>query len=259
MFLDKIVARVQERLPDQKKAMPLPRIMEELPGAPPPRDFAGALRRAGFAIIAEVKKASPARGWLHQEMDILKQAEAYERGGASAVSVLTEPDFFKGSLADLRAVRDAITLPVLRKDFVVERYQVYEARLNGADALLLIVAILTPGTLGELIKLTRELGMAPLVEVHSKADTEIAVRAGARVIGINNRNLADFSVDLDTSLRLRPLIPADITVVSESGIATAEDAARLKAAGVNAILVGEALVKADDPVKKIKELMGVKI
>ncbi len=256
MILDSIVAKVRERLDEKKKIRPLARLMTELANRPASRDFEAALKKADFGIIAEIKKASPAKGWLHEELDILKQARLYEQGDAAAVSVLTEPDAFKGSLADLRAVREAVKLPVLRKDFILEEYQVYEAAVNGADALLLITAILEAATLDKLIKLSYRMGITPLVEVHSEAEARTALGAGAQIIGINNRNLADFTVDLDTSLRVRPLIPPEVLVVSESGISTQADVAKLKAAGINAILVGEALVKASDPLQKIRELLS---
>jgi len=255
-ILDDIVAKVRLRLAEKERLKPLVEIVRTAAAQPTPRDFAGALRGARFALISEIKKASPAKGWLHEELDILKQAKMYEQGGASAVSVLTEPDYFKGSLEDLKSVRAAVKLPVLRKDFILGRYQVYEARLYGADAVLLIVSLLAPDTLRDLISLAHEMKMSALVEVHDEAETKTALTAGARIIGINNRNLADFTVDLGTSLKLRPLVPPEITVISESGIATKEDVSRLKGAGINGILVGEALVKAENPEAKIRELLG---
>ncbi|MBI4330201.1 MAG: indole-3-glycerol phosphate synthase TrpC [Chloroflexi bacterium] len=256
MFIDEIVARVRSRLEEKKRVQPLAEVRRLPRLAPAPREFTGALRKAGFGIIAEIKKASPAKGWLRGELDIIAQARLYERGGASAISVLTEPDYFHGSLDDLKSVRDAVSLPVLRKDFIFEPYQVYEARSCGADAVLLIARILPPAALADLIHLTSELKMAALVEVHDAPELETALRAGARLIGVNNRNLADFTIDLNTTLKLMPMIPPGILVVSESGISTREQAAMMKDAGVSAILVGEALVTAGDPAEKIKELLG---
>lgn len=221
----------------------------------PPRTPEATLRQQ-FSLIAEIKRASPSRGWLRPDLDPAALAQAYAQSGAAAISVLTEPAFFRGSLADLASVRGAVELPVLCKDFILDPYQVYEARAWGADAILLIVAALGLPELKALLELARGLGMSALVEVHQAEEVERALAAGASLIGINNRNLVDFGVDLNTSLRLRPLIPPDIPVVSESGIRTAQDVQHLKAAGVNAILVGEALVTSPDPGAKIKELLG---
>lgn len=255
MFLDDITAKVRLRLAEKTGIRPLSEITKELARQPVPRDFRAALRKAGFGIIAEIKKASPAKGWLHEELDIVKQAKLYELGGACAVSVLTEPDFFRGSLEDLKSVKQAVSLPVLRKDFILEAYQVYEARLYGADAVLLIASVLSLDTLEDLLKLASGLKMAALVEVHNEPELNAALKSGAQIVGINNRNLADFTVDLNTTLKLKPLIPPGVLVISESGISGREDAAKLEAAGVNAILVGEALVAAKDPAHKIRELL----
>jgi indole-3-glycerol phosphate synthase len=183
-------------------------------------------------------------------------ARLYAHAGAQAVSVLTEPDFFRGSLGDLQAAREAVNLPLLGKDFILEPYQVYEARLFGADAILLIVAILPPKKLGQLLLLSQELGMDTLVEVHQEAEAETALEANAPIIGINNRNLQDFSVDLNTTLRLRPMIPPGVLVVSESGIHSYADMDLLRQTRVDAVLIGEALVTNPDPLAKIKELLG---
>jgi indole-3-glycerol phosphate synthase len=183
-------------------------------------------------------------------------ARLYARAGAHAVSILTEPDFFQGSLEDLKAAREAMNLPLLRKDFILEPYQVYEARVFGADAILLIVAILPPKKLRQLLALSQELGMDALVEVHQEVEVKTALKANARVIGINNRNLKDFSVDLKTTLRLRPLIPPEVMVVSESGIHSHADVELLRQVRVDAVLIGEALVTSPDPLSKIRELLG---
>jgi indole-3-glycerol phosphate synthase len=224
----------------------------------PPLDIAAALRRRKPALIAEVKRASPSKGSIRPDLDAVSQAKLYAGGGASAVSVLTEARFFNGSLGDLRQVKDALAslaVPVLRKDFILEPYQVYESRAYGADAILLIVAILDERSLTELLRLSRRLGMECLVETHTEAEVRRAVSAGASVIGINNRDLATFEVDIETTHRLRPLIPLDRVVVSESGITGRGDVAKLKEWGIDAILVGEALVSAGDVTARMKEFL----
>lgn len=265
-FLDKIVAATQARVAalDTEKS----RLETAAKAAPLARDFAAALKRKyhrpAINLIAEIKRASPSKGQLAPDLDVARLAEAYHEGGAAALSVLTEPQFFKGSFDDLKAARSAVLLPVLRKDFILEPVQVYEARASGADAILLIVAILSTGTpsryigmpLRALRELAASLGMAALVEVHNETELRQALESGASIVGINNRDLADFSVDLNTTLRLRPLIPESVTVVAESGIHTAADIARLRDAGVNAVLIGEALVTSADPEKKIRELLS---
>jgi indole-3-glycerol phosphate synthase len=217
--------------------------------------FAAALSRAeGIAIIAECKAASPSRGTLVRDYVPASIATAYETAGAAAVSVLTEPARFGGSLAHLAAVRAAVRLPLLRKDFIVDEYQLLEARAAGADAVLLIVAALTQDELGALHERARDLGLAALVEVHDEHELERALAAGARIIGVNNRDLRTLRVDLRTSLRLAPLLPADVTAVAESGIGSAADLVRLRAAGYHAALVGERLVTAGDPGAALRAL-----
>ena len=219
------------------------------------KDFAGALQGEGVALIAEIKKASPSKGEIRLDLDVADVALCYAGAGASAVSVLTEPTFFKGSLDDLAVARKVVELPLLRKDFIIDPYQVYEARLYGADAILLIVAILQPNEIKALSNLAHSLGMVALVEVHSRLELEVALASGAELIGINNRNLVDFTVDLQTTLDLLPLLPSTATVVSESGIKTHADIEQLRQAGVHAVLVGESLVASSDPGAKIEELM----
>jgi indole-3-glycerol phosphate synthase len=254
--LNKIVTQTRHRIEVSQSRLPLAELKNRIGQADPPRHFQKVLKVAGFGLIAEVKRASPSRGSLHPSLDAANMARLYARAGANAVSILTEPDFFKGSLEDLKAARQAMKLPLLRKDFILESYQVYEARVSGADAILLIVAILSPEKLGQLLALCQELGMDALVEVHQQTELETALKANARMIGINNRNLNDFSVDLKTTLSLRPSIPSDILVVSESGIHNHKDMDLLRQAGVNAVLIGEALVTSPDPAAKIKELLG---
>lgn len=220
-----------------------------------PRDLVSALRRPGVSLIAEVKRASPSKGLLCPDLDPGALAREYEAGGASAISVLTDERFFQGSLDDLRAVRQSVDLPVLRKDFVLDPYQVYEARTAGADAVLVIVAVLDDDTLSSLYRLVRALGMAALVEVHDEAELGRALAIEPRIIGVNNRDLRTFDVDLETTARLRALVPDDVVLVAESGIHTPADVARLAAMGADAMLVGEALVRAEDTRAKVRELV----
>ncbi len=219
-------------------------------------DFASAIRGEGIKIIAEVKKASPSRGVIRKDFDPLAMAQAYERGGAAAISVLTDKRHFQGSLEYLTAISSATALPLLRKDFIVDPYQVYESRANGADAVLLIVAILDDGLLSRLYELSKSLGMEVLVEVHTEEDVDRALKVGAEVIGINNRNLKSFEVSLETTERLVVLLPDSVIKVSESGIMTASDIERLRGHGVDAFLVGEALSAAEDIEAKLGELLS---
>ncbi|MBI2913747.1 MAG: indole-3-glycerol phosphate synthase TrpC [Chloroflexi bacterium] len=256
--LDRIVADKREELAAAKSALPLAELKARLPGAPTVRRFREAVHGDTVRLIAEVKKASPSRGLLRADFDPLALAKAYAGAGAAAISVLTDEKHFQGSLEHLAGVREALPAgpPLLRKDFLFDPYQVYEARVDGADAVLLIAAILNSLLLAQLIALAGDLGMAALVEVHDEAEVERALAAGAEVIGINNRDLRTFEVDLRTTERLRPLVPPEKTVVSESGIFTRDDVLRLQALGVNAVLVGEALVAAPDLGTKIRELLG---
>ena len=256
--LDRIVAHKREELAAAKAAVPLSELRSRAAGAPAVRDFAAALRGPGVSLIAEVKKASPSRGVLRADFDHLALASQYAAAGASAISVLTDEEHFQGTLGHLASVRQALPdgPPLLRKDFLFEEYQLYEARCHGADALLLITAILETSLLRDLVSQTAALGMAALVEVHDEAEVERALNAGATVIGVNNRDLRTFEVDLATAERLRPLVPPDRTLVAESGIFTREDVLRLEARGIDAVLIGEALVTAPDPGAKVRELLG---
>jgi indole-3-glycerol phosphate synthase len=225
----------------------------------PPRDFAGALRGDGIRLIAEIKRASPSKGLLCPNLAASSLALVYSKSGASAISVLTESEYFRGSFADLEAVHREVDLPLLCKDFIIDRYQIYVACAHGADAVLLISAILTQSEIASLLKTAHSLGMAALVEVHNRDELMKALRIAPGIIGINNRNLEDFSVNLETTFKLRPQIPAGILVVSESGIHTHDNVLRLQQAGVNAILVGEALVTSPDPAAKIAALLGTQV
>ena len=255
-FLETVVERTQADLATRKREQPAERLRERLGPARRGRPFSEALIDEGISLIAEMKRASPSRGPIRPEASVTDVVSAYERAGARAVSVLTEPNWFGGSLDDLAEARGACELPLLRKDFVVDEYQLLEARVAGADAVLLIVAALDPERLAALIATASELGMDSLVEVHDADEVATAVDAGAEVIGINNRDLHSLEVDLDTSFRLLADVPAGTVVVAESGISEADDVERLERAGVDAILVGEALMLADDPVRAVRELLG---
>ena len=224
--------------------------------AEPVREFGGALSREGINVIAELKKASPSRGLLREDFDPKVLAASLEAAGAAALSVLTEEEFFQGTLKDLRLARAAVSLPVLRKDFVLEPWQVWEARATGADSFLLIVAILRDAALQEMLALGRELGMEPLVEVHTREELTRAVDAGARILGVNNRDLRTMEVRLETSLELIEAVPDECIAVSESGLRSAEDLARLHAAGLDAFLIGEHLMRSPDPAAALRILLG---
>lgn len=234
----------------------LPLAQAAVRGAGSPRDFLAAMRKPGLSLIAEIKRASPSAGEIAPGAKPAALARAYEEGGASAVSVLTEPDHFRGSLDDLRDARSACGLPVLRKDFLCDPLHVWEARAAGADAALLIVAALTQTELVSLSDLAGDLGMTALVEAHSAGEVDRAVQAGARLIGINTRDLATLEVDPAMVAKLRPLVPEGVLVVGESGVSTRDDVREMEAAGVDAILVGEAVMRAPDPADKIRELLG---
>jgi indole-3-glycerol phosphate synthase/phosphoribosylanthranilate isomerase/anthranilate synthase/indole-3-glycerol phosphate synthase/phosphoribosylanthranilate isomerase len=249
-FLERIVAAARRRLAAQQGAVPLDVLRARVAAAPGPRDFTAALtpEPLGSArLIAEVKRASPSKGLLTADFEPVARAKDYQAGGAAAISVLTEPDFFRGALAHLTAVREAVRLPVLCKDFILDPYQVYEARAAGADALLLICALLDDVQLRELLDLTHALGMEALVEAHDANEARRAVDVGARVIGVNSRDLRTFAVDPDIVSRVRPVVPVDRVLVAESGIADTAGAVRARAAGAQVILVGEALMRERDP------------
>lgn len=257
MILDAIVARKKEEVFDAICSRPLSVVKELVKEQPCARGFAQALQEKAprARVIAEVKKASPSKGVIRQDFDPVAIAREYEQHGAAALSVLTETHFFQGSPQYLSAIKKQVQLPVLRKDFLFNLYQIYESRAMGADALLLIAAILENQQLSEFLLLTRELGMDALVEVHTREELERVLDAGARIIGINNRNLNTFHTDIETTTELMHYIPADKIVVSESGISTADDIKRLKKAGVHAFLIGESLMRHDSPGAKLAELI----
>ena len=255
-ILDRIVADKRGELAAAASAAPLAELQMRARNAPSVRPFARALLGARVVLIAEVKKASPSRGLLRADFDADALAKVYANAGAAAISVLTDAKHFLGSLGDLRSIRDALPdgPPLLRKDFLFDPYQIYEARCSGADAVLLICAILEPPLFQDLMDCAKKLGMDVLVEVHDEKELQVALSAGADLIGINNRDLRTFEVDLATTERLAPRVPNGVTLVAESGFFTRMDIRRLEACGVSAVLIGEALVTADDAGAKIREL-----
>jgi indole-3-glycerol phosphate synthase len=253
-ILDEITAHKRVEVAASKAVVSPAAVRRRARRAPPPRDFAASLQ-SGFALIAEIKRRSPAAGLLRAEIGAAAMARQYVAGGARAVSVLTDARHFGGGPADLTAVREAVSVPTLRKDFVLEPYQVFESRALGADAVLLIAAALDAATLRELVALCGELGMASLVEVHTAGEVDAALAGGARLVGINNRDLRTFAVDLGTTARLRPRIPPGVLVVSESGIRGAADLARLRPY-VHGVLVGTALMQSEDPAAAVMALLN---
>jgi indole-3-glycerol phosphate synthase len=254
--LDEIVANTRTEVARRKIEVPRAALERQCGAAAAARDFEGALRSTPGAVrlIAEVKKASPSRGVLARNLDPVTLATTYAAHGAHAISVLTDEKYFQGSLDDLRRVREAVDVPLLRKDFTVDEYQLWESRAAGADAVLLIVSVLEPPRLGELLAAAKGLGLAALVECHTAAELDQALAVGSRIIGINNRDLATFQTRITTTLELLPMIPPGPIVVSESGFFTAADVRQVVAAGAQAILVGEGLVRAADIPAKIREL-----
>ena len=257
MILDDIVASKKERLAELRKRSVQKELEQAAVSAPKARDFFAALQCGEKpAVIAEIKKASPSAGQIRSDLKVSEIATSYERAGAAAISVLTDEDFFKGHLEYLKEARGAVSLPILCKDFIIDPIQVLTARVAGADGLLLIAAILSQSTLKELLEMAHQLAMACLVEVHDQEELSRVLETEARLIGINNRNLRTFQVSLDTTFRLRPRIPSNRLVVSESGIQTRSDLHSLAAVGVDAVLVGTSLMRAEDPGQKLRELLG---
>ncbi|MCX7912267.1 MAG: indole-3-glycerol phosphate synthase TrpC [Dehalococcoidales bacterium] len=255
-ILEKILATKRDEVARQRQTVTLSSLREHISRRRPPLSLASAISGKGIRLIAEVKKASPSKGVLCPDFDPVALAETYAANGAAAISVLTEREYFHGSLDHLAAIRESVALPILRKDFIYDEYQIYESAAFGADAILLITAILAPRQLVGLISLARNLGLECLVEVHDEKELEDALDAGAELIGINNRNLHTFEVDLGTTQRLRRRVPHGKPVVAESGIRTRDDVRMLEACGVNAVLIGEALVTAENIPEKIRELLS---
>jgi indole-3-glycerol phosphate synthase len=257
-ILERIVAAKRLEIERRRDEIPQQQLEARLPKAPPVRDFRAALERGpGLGIIAEVKKASPSAGVLRADFDPVAIARIYEAGGANAISVLTDEPFFQGHLAYLTAIRQAVAPPVLRKDFIIDAYQVVEARVAGADAVLLIAEILDGSELQALLGQIHALGMHALVELYDRANLPRVLDAGAKIIGVNNRDLRTFVTSLEHTIELASALPADCCLVSESGIRTRDDMLRLEAAGVKAALIGETLMRAADIGAKLRELRGV--
>jgi indole-3-glycerol phosphate synthase len=257
-ILDKIVVSKRQEVAAARLRMPLQEMEDQAASAPPVRDFRAALAGPGpIQLIAEVKKASPSAGVIRADFDPIAIARTYQGHGAACLSVLTDAPYFQGHLSYLARIRASVAIPLLRKDFIIDEYQVVEARLAGADAILLIAEILDDATLARLLARARDLGMAALVEFHEEANLPRVLASGADLVGINNRDLRRFVTDLDLTLRLRPQIPDHVLLVSESGIRTHADVERLEAAGVSAILVGESLMRADDIGLAVEQLLGL--
>lgn len=256
-ILDQLANYARERTEQAKKKIPLDEIKRQALALPKGSfAFENALKRSGISFICECKKASPSKGLIAPDFPYLQIAKEYEAAGADCISVLTEPKWFLGSDEYLKEIAKTVSIPCLRKDFTVDKYMIYEAKVLGASAVLLICSILTEEEIREYLYLCDELGLSALVEAHDEAEVSVAVKAGARLICINNRNLHDFSVDTDNSRRLRELIPRDVLFVSESGVRTAEDVAKLRAIGADAVLIGETLMRAPDKIAKLAELRG---
>ncbi len=259
MILDALAESARKRVAEAAKWRSLEEIRRQALSLPPkaaPFAFERVLRGKRLSFICEVKKASPSKGVIAPDFPYLAIAQEYERAGASAISVLTEPEYFKGRDSYLTEIRQAVSLPLLRKDFTVHEYQLYEARLMGADAVLLIAALLDTDTLRRYIGICNRLGLSALVEAHDAQEVHSALAAGARVVGVNNRDLRTFEVDLNTCLRLRNRVPASIPFVAESGIRTPEDIEQLRGAGVNAVLIGETLMRSPDKKAALDTLRG---
>ncbi len=254
-ILNKIVSEKRQEVEQKKRSLPTVALKERIAQWEAPRDFKHALEGDSIKLIAEVKKASPSRGVLCPDFDPLAIARSYAEGGAAAISVVTEVNHFQGSLEHLKAIKKAVRLPILRKDFIFDEYQIYESAADGADALLLIAAILSREQLKELLELSHSLGISCLVEVHNEKELERTLTDDVEIIGINNRDLNTFKADIDTTRQLCSLIPRDKIVVSESGIRNRHDIVKLKKWGVNAVLVGESLATALNIPVKIKELL----
>lgn len=248
MILDDIVEHKKIELKEAVKNLPPAELKNRLEGLPEPIDFySRAVSDSSVKVISEIKKASPSKGVIRDDFDPVKIAASYESNGASAISVLTDEKFFQGSLDYLAQVRKKVSIPLLRKDFTIDPYQIYEARLYGADIVLLIAAILEKETIKEFLDIVDQLNMNAIVEIHNHEELEKVIDTGCRIIGINNRDLRTFEVDLDTTANLKKFIPEDMLVISESGISNPDDIGSLRRLGVNTFLIGESFMKADDP------------
>lgn len=259
MILDEIAEKSRQRVIQQKEHEPLEKMKQRAEAITHERYgcFRDALLEPGMSFICEVKKSSPSKGVIAETFPYLDIAREYEKAGASAISILTEPDYFQGSNDYLQQIRQQTMLPLLRKDFVVDPYQIYEAKVLGADAVLLICAILEPDTLRNYLRLCRQLGLEALVEAHDEQEIQMALQAGSEIIGVNNRNLKDFSVDIGNSVKLRRMVPSSIAFIAESGMKTREDIAQLEEADVNGVLIGETLMRSSDKKAMLRCLKGI--
>lgn len=257
--LDEIASRTKERIAVAKEEVSLETVKKQAEELGKTQDFPfeKALRQPGISFICEVKKASPSRGVITEDFPYLQIAREYESAGAAAISCLTEPYFFQGSNHYLQEISSSVSIPILRKDFTVDEYMIYEAKILGASAILLICAILSDQQLSEYLQLAQKLGMTALTEVHTKEEMTRALQAGAKVIGVNNRNLKDFSVDINTAIGLRSMAPDSVCFVAESGIRTAEDIRQLHENKTDAVLIGETLMRVKDKKGKLQELRGL--
>ena len=258
MILETIAEATRKRVAAEKEKCSLAEMKEKAMAMNPDTGFPfeQALKKPGMSFICEVKKASPSKGIIAEDFPYLEIAKEYEAAGASAISCLTEPEYFKGDKRYLKKIAETVSIPVLRKDFTVDPYMIYEAKVLGASAVLLICSILSEEQIKSYINICDELGLSALVEAHDANEVQTALYAGARVIGVNNRNLKDFSVDTDNSRRLRALIPHNVLFVSESGVSSTEDVAKLREIGADAVLIGETLMRASDKKVKLDELRG---
>ncbi|GAB6099307.1 indole-3-glycerol phosphate synthase TrpC [Halanaerocella petrolearia] len=256
MILDKIVKHKREEVKQQKEDKSVSELKSQINRLDDTRDFKSALKDSGMSLIAEVKKASPSKGVIKEEFEPVKTASQYEVAGAKAISVLTDQEFFQGQLNYLQQIKDKVSLPILRKDFIIDPYQIYQARAYGADAILLIAAILTEQELADYLQLATDLGLDVLLEVHNRQELQQALEVDSDIIGINNRNLKVFEVDLATTLGLQRLVPDNKVIISESGIKDGSDISLLEKHNIDGVLVGEALVKSNDIKSKVKELVG---
>ena len=255
--LQKIVRHKRTEIEHRKSNTPLAQLEQQLGSAPAPRDFLSPLQQPGVRLIAEVKKASPSAGIIREDFNPVDIASAYSDSGAACVSVLTDEEFFQGSLDYLISIRKEVEIPILRKDFILDPYQVIEARAAGADAVLLIAECLDPEDLKRLHQLIEELGMIALVELYDEANLQAVLDCHPKLVGVNNRDLNDFSVNLNHSIQLRQKVPSSVCFVSESGIYTPEDVQQLESAGVDAMLVGESLMKSPEIATAVRKLLGI--
>lgn len=259
MILDDLAAATRARVERKKAQIPLETVKEQALNLAAKEGtftfpFEKAVAKDGISFICEVKKASPSKGIIAEDFPYLEIAREYEKAGADCISVLTETDYFKGEDRFLREINDAVQIPTIRKDFIIDEYMIYEAKLLGASCVLLIAALLDTETIRQYKAICDQLGLSALVEAHDEAETASALAAGARMVGVNNRNLKDFTVDIYNSTRLRELVPRNVLFVAESGIKTAEDIAELVSAGVNGVLIGETLMRSPDKARMLDEL-----